>query len=772
MKKSFLQLTCLGLLIASPNSADAADNSPHDTAANQISLDSTERELKKISAKLNDLQLTLAALPRTVTTPGLGAQILDAQKAFERAQGAFIAKDWSVVISEAISFLNLTQKPDSGTWLKAQFMLARAYEERGQTLRATRAYTRYLATFTTKPNNNLTELTEVFERLVRIATKSSQANQAELTKFLSSIAAMEYPSSVAEELRYLSAVAGSNIGERKLAISWLSDVEARSNTPETKARSKYFRALIAIHSKDWQTAADQLDSVIHLDGISAKTRNNAQISLARVLIKLKKPNLALQSYEQVASDSESYRDASIEKIFLLIKLNQDGTARKLANDWLAKYSDHEDSLQLQILASWLDLRAGELDAAKSGIEKTSQNLSSLQETLKNNFQKNILTQDDAAKIAQITRGQVGPSSDLEEILAIFRQLAEMNQRLLEIDSLERSMIYALAKSDLHQYKPALANQINQYDKLTDEILKSGAELLFLDKERLKSKTSALDMQKLDASAKRREKLFGKPSQLSRRSLRWATWVGPAEQLVKLATEWERLNKLESEKNAVSTKIKTADRVNNQATETNDLSLKILSARREMLNTLNDIRKKQVQNLVDQSELTDTINIVEQFSRALDEEHQILNAYEPVPGKILDRLDDDDSRHAWNLWRDCAGTLYANLKTLKKKSADDLAEILASLSAADDKRIKLQKDIQHLREILEVYGGESLSGILAHYDYALSQRLGRQHKWAGDLEYLRYAKTTNEQDASEKKHALEIQILNDNVRDLEQGGSKQ
>jgi hypothetical protein len=296
--------------------------------------------------------------------------------------------------------------------------------------------------------------------------------------------------------------------------------------------------------------------------------------------------------------------------------------------------------------------------------------------------------------------------------------------------------------------------------------------LFLDKERLKAKTSALDMQKLDASAKRREKLFGKQSQLSRRSLRWATWVGPAEQLVKLATEWEKLNKLQSEKNAVSTQIKTTERANHEAAETNDLSLKILSARREMLNTLNEIRKKQVQNLVDQSELSDTINIVEQFSRALDEEHQILNAYEPAPGKTLDRLDDDDSRRAWNLWRDCAGTLYANLKKLKIKSADDLAAILASLSTVDDKRAKLQKDIQHLREILEVYGGESLSGILAHYDYALSQRLGRQHKWAGDLEYLRYAKTTNEQDAATKKHALEIQILNDNVRDLEQGGSKQ
>ena len=87
-------------------------------------------------------------------------------------------------------------------------------------------------------------------------------------------------------------------------------------------------------------------------------------------------------------------------------------------------------------------------------------------------------------------------------------------------------------------------------------------------------------------------------------------------------------------------------------------------------------------------------------------------------------------------------------------------------------MSLNNDLDHLKNVLETYGGESLAGILSHYDNAISQRLARQYKWAGDLEYLTYVKVTDDHAALTRKQALESQILSDNLQSIEQQGAGQ
>jgi outer membrane protein assembly factor BamD (BamD/ComL family) len=773
MRKSPHSLIKLSILTAfvAPL-ANAKDNAPKSAvkASDEATVEGNEREFKKIGAALSDLNQQINAVPRTSTAAGLGAQIVEANRAYDYAVAAFKRKDWLSVINETSAFLSLSQKPEPRTWLKAQFMIARAYEEQGQLLRATRAYTRYLATFTTKPSPDLSDLTETFERLVRIATKSSEANQAELSTFLSSIAAMEHPSSVSEELRYLTAVAGSNIGNKGLAITWLSDVDGRADVPETRARAKYFRALIAINGKEWEEASDQLEAILQLDGLSSKTKDNARLSLGRVFIKQKKPQLALAAYSQIPENSEAFRDASFEKTFLLIRQGQDDEARAMAHQWLAKFPDHEDATQLRVLSSWLDLRAGDLDAAKANITGNTDKLSAIHASLARDYQITSLRHEDAVRLSKLTRGQVTPSPELEEILAMFRQVAEMSQRLAEVDGAERSIVYAIAKGDLRQFKPALANRMEQYDRLADDVLANGSKLIFVERQRLSATLTDLDKQKLAASEKRRLALFDKRSQLARQAKRWATWAAPAEHLVKLAKDWEKLNRVEA---ALTSTVSGATPNNNKAgLDTTHLSSKIATVRQDMMKTLSEIRQIQASTIVEQSQIDDILFIVQQYASAIHEESQIIAAYEPASGRMLDSLDDEDSRRVWDLWRDVIGTLHANIKNLKNDAGADLARIFEHLAKIDKVREALTKDIDSLRNVLETYGGESLAGIIAHYDNAVSQRLARQYKWAGDLEYLNYTKARNDQEASAKKQALEVQILSDNLRDIEQGGATQ
>jgi hypothetical protein len=449
-----------------------------------------------------------------------------------------------------------------------------------------------------------------------------------------------------------------------------------------------------------------------------------------------------------------------------MKLQQDDAARSATHQWLARFGDHEDATQLRIIASWLDLRAGDLTAAKSSINGTVAKLSDIQTNINKDFKGSKLRHEDAVRLSQMTRGQVTSSPELDRILSMFRQMGELNQRLNEIDGLERSIIYSIAKGDLRQYKPALTNRLDQYDRVAEDVLATGAKLVFIEKQRLSDRLSELDKQKLDASERRRLNLFEKNSQLARQAKRWASWVGPAEQLVKLAEEWEKLNRLEAA-------TKSGKPLSEQdAAQNADLQTKIATARQDMIQTLTEIRKMQASNIVEQSQINDILYVIQQYASALYEESKIIAAYEPKSGQILDALDDEDSRANWNLWLETVAALNANIKDLKSQAGKDLATVFASLAKIDQSRANMVRDLENLKSVLETYGGESLAGIVAHYDNALNQRLARQYKWSGDLEYLSYAKEKNSHDAMTKKKNLELQILDDNLKDIEQGGATQ
>ena len=721
-------------------------------------------ELKNIRSKLRNINRTLHALPRTVTEAGLGAQTIDAKKALERAEDGFKSGNWNAAVNESGLFLNLTQRPDPATSMRVQFILGRAYEERRQYLKSTRAYSRYLAIFTTNQELAAPELTEVFERLIKISTKNAQLKSPELSRFLSTVVAIERPQHLKDELKYLSAVAGANIGKKAPAIQWLGQVDRSHTGPDTRARAKYFRALLAINEKNWQNAANELESITRLEGISDKLRDNANLSLARVQIKLKKPNMALASYSQIKESSLSHRDASYETIFLLINEEKHQDAKQLAKKWLAENPNDPDALQIRTISSWLDLKAGDLDGAKTSIEETSSLLASIQRSLKTEFQSPTLTLADGERLAALTSGQAPPSAELDKIIVTFKQLSELKQRLLEIDGAERNIIYSLAKGDLGKYRPALTNQISQYESLADNILKLGIELVAIERARLQRDISQLHIQQLESNAAKRENIFSHYEELRRQLGRWENWFITAEQSSRLAKDWQRIGDLDARQSASS--------MQTQKSEDNEqLTKSISSARLDMLKTLRHIQESQVKNLAKQSEIRDLTAIVDNFSKLIYQDYLILSSYQPETGSALDRFDSEDAGNAWSSWLDTANLLYENLQKTETNASEALAKVISDLERVDETKTAILTEIKSLTSELEKIGGDRLPKILAEFDYSISQRAGRQIKWAGDLEFLRYIETSNERERARRKHALELQILSDDVHDSGQRRSK-
>jgi hypothetical protein len=128
--------------------------------------------------------------------------------------------------------------------------------------------------------------------------------------------------------------------------------------------------------------------------------------------------------------------------------------------------------------------------------------------------------------------------------------------------------------------------------------------------------------------------------------------------------------------------------------------------------------------------------------------------------------DEDSRLGWSLWREAVRSLDGQIRSLRSDASKQLDDVFANLDKISKTRTHLENDIADLTSVVETYGGESLGMILSHYDNELNQRLGKQYKWAGDLEYLNYMNAKNEHDANRKKLALEKQILNDSLRETE------
>lgn len=755
--------TTIFLLIAITASA-APLYSQTEQSVNIVTVGDADTELNFIKTRLKDIRNVLSALERTITAPGLGAQALEAQKAFENADQNFKAGNWTIAVNESKRFLDLTQKPENKTWLRAQFILARGLEETGQPKKATKAYLNYLATLSTSREQGQQELTEVIGRLVRLATKNTKTPQAELSKFVSSLVASTQPLEISDQVKYFSGVASSNIGKRSLAVSWLEDADHAAMSPDTKARSKYFKALIAIHDQNWPTASQQLDGIINIAGISQSMKDFAHLSLARVLIRQQKPNLALKNYDSINETSDCHRDANLEKIFLLIQQSRNDEALKTSQLWLTKYPTHQDAIHVKSIANWLDLKTGNLEAAKSGIEKTQELLTSIRTDLKTGFNGKTFTKEDANRLDALTRAHVATVQELDDIRTMFRQLDDLSERLAEIDGVERGLIFALAQGDLRQFKPALAHQLLQYDSLADETLQAGSKLIYLDRLRLERQLTDLDKQRLDANARRRNEIFGKYEHLRRRSQRWSAWYPAAEQLAKLAKNWERLDRIAGESAATSV-------VSEKDPEVTNLQDRITSAREDMLATLRSLQIARASNLTSQSEMTDSLAIFETYQALVAEDMATLASYSPSATNTSDKLDDTDAKAAREEWTYTANALRLSILDLSARAHNDVVAVLSGIEKSNRSKSELLADIKALQSALESSAAERLPFIISQFDYAIGQRMGKQLKWAGDVEYLKYAESTNAQDAARRRHELEKQILSDNLRDHDQRSSK-
>lgn len=717
----------------------------------------TSRELKTIISDLSDLKENLKSVGVVATHVGLAKQNLDSERAFASASDAYGKKQWLTAIQELQRYFTIEQKPDPQMWMKGQYMLGRSYEERGQAGRAARAYIRYLSTFVTARSPQYDEMTDILERLVRLSTKGTGGTKADLRQFLSSLSAMDVPASVAPELKYFTAVAGINIGQKSLALSWLNQLSDEGESPDIRSRSLLFKALLAMKDGKWELAEQSLQDLVQVAGISQKTRDNARIALARVYLRSKKPETAISIYESIKPDSEFYRETLFERVFAYIRQNDHKKAQASAQEFLASYADHPDSMQIRIMSSWLDLKSGDLNQAKTSIENTQKALTEMQQKIASALSgKDAISHEDALIVVTLAKGQVKIPVELEEIIEMYEQIEDLNLRLAEVDGVALNALYAIAKSNLEQYKPSLANRMSQLEHLSESLMNTANRLTKAEVKRLDKALTDLDRQKLKGSERRREVLFTRQSKMMLEAKRWVHWAGPAEQLASLAKVWKKYD---------GTAVKVASAADGM--EKRVLSEGIEKSRKDLLSTLKDIRREQASQLIEQSRIREVRYLLEQFASAVHDDQLILTSYEPDQAQTLDNLDDQDSQQAWKLTSQIASNLHKLMIQLNKDADAELGTSLKQIEQIMGRREKLARDVDILQEVLARKAGAAASTLAAHFDHVIGERIARQQKWGGDLDYLTYVGVKEGQEQSRRKTELELQILSDNLRETEQ-----
>jgi tetratricopeptide (TPR) repeat protein len=722
------------------------------------------RSMKENISDLNILRQNAQAFVAVSKTTGLGKQTVEPEQALLRAEQALSTGHWLSALQESQRYLSTIQQPEPASWMKAQLISGKAYEERGMPGKASKAYLRYLATFMTSKESKFEELSDVLERLVRTSTKAGSKSKVELNQFLSSLSSMQVPDTMEPELRYFMSFSGAKIGQQNMALNWLhSDTEDNSR-PDVRARALNLKALIAMNAGKWTEAEAALERIVSLDNLKSSAKDGARLSLARVNLRLKKPKTALNIYESFGKDSSVYRDALFEKTFVYIRQDQGSKARDSAIEYLAAYPEHPDSMQMRTIRSWLEIHSGDLNAAKGAIESTATHLlgikKKVQELL---YAKDDLKYNDVKNIITITRGLVTAPAELEDTLAMFEQMNDLHERLDEVDGMVLNVLYAFAKADLDRYRPELANRRQQIADLIEQYMKLAGKQVQMEQSRLEGRLTALDQQRMKTNDLARKQLFSQRAELAREAKRFITWIGPAEALSQLAQTWTRLQKTSLAHPALGHQNSGGDD-NGHAKLANKL-------KNDMLASLKEIRYEQAKSIVEQSKMHGLMETFREYVQLIQTDQKIITAYEPDATQTLDLLDDTDSQTAWREIKNSGTLIDQSLQDLASEARLDLSNTLSQVNKLFDTKSRLESDINTLRSVLEQKAGSASAQILAHYDAVIDQRIAKQHKWSGDVDYLAYADQTEKQLKAKQKHELEMQILSDNLQILEPEAGK-
>ncbi|MBM4250515.1 MAG: hypothetical protein FJ146_00915 [Deltaproteobacteria bacterium] len=733
-------------------------------------IDEPETELALIKTSLDQWLLKLNAEDKLNHEFGIGPQNDAAERAWANANEFFGRKEWTSSVRELNNFLNQLQVPDGERFLRAQYMLGIAYEGLQFREKSIKAYFRYLAATLTAKQERFEELLDVLRRLVPLV--SSIASKKELRQQLAALTSLELPPAIRALVFYYASKAAIGVGDYAVAEEWLKQLIQVDGDAVLKARAMYLLGVIAIQGQKSDAASEFFGKVIALPG-DDETRDLARLALARLAFKARKSTLALRHYDTIAPEAASFKDATFESIYVLMDVKREQEARVKSLLYLSRWPEGPEAMQVRILLPYLDMRVGDLAAAQSSIAEADKRLQDIKTWLQRHLaNESSVTQTTLEDLTTLTGAQLAVPTTVQRATQLYVRLAELSRRLSDIRGSVRNTLYTVGRAKIVHFRPFWLKRSTQLDDASMELLQLGHRLIETERRLYASKLSRIDQQRLDASFARRASLLGAAAKGHRQAHSWEDFTVTSDMTLRLASVSSKLAGMQAELASVRYVHLLRDNAGDKGSDTariEEHSEKVKKLQDFVSRGLEAVRRYRTSQIADDAPHIATMMFFQSYAGAMIEEELILSRVRGVGTKTShERLNAEDASGAWAQWRFLASMLFDQLSALDRDMRAKMGGLITELDLEENSFDLSDAKVATLSRMLSDQLGQSMAAILNQYQTAIDERFARHQKIRGDLDYLKFLKTRDDNQKLQDQYNLEQQILRDNLLGLQQG----
>ena len=731
-----------------------------------------EKEFAAATSQLEVLRERIRSTGNITNQHTMEPEAIKAAESLSRAEEYYDSDQFLSAIREVNSFLRYVQAPEPKNHLDALFILGHSQDALGLTGQATRSYLKYIATFiTSQPADRWEDLLTVLTSMMSASSGMAAASKEEVTTIVSSVAALSIPEEFRGPAIFAVSRTARDAGRPDLADQWLGKTELSEKSPELASKTLYLRGVILLavnHSDDAESALLQ---VLDRKDVEPTVRDMTRLSLARLEARRKNQPKAIRYYLAVPETSSSYRTARYEAVFALQAIGRDAEALSISKDFLARFEDGPDTLEIATLLAHLQLKAGDRENSLATIDASDKALNGFAENLRRSLRGRLrLGQSELIGIQRSASMLVRQSPLLEEGIAQFSQLAEISRRLADERGTARNLIYVQGRTEVSDLNPTWAHRSQQIGEMTQELLLVGHRMILSERQYLEHKLTPAQQFQIDSSARRRMHLMDPRPTAMRRSRGWITYANLATAQGALVRVYTRLGRTLAESRSAAYLTQRLNRsLSSSSSIENGQSVDLAQQAYDKIGrSLEKSRQLAITASVERAPHSEVRSLFTTFANGLHQEEAILSSVRSKLKAGHEGLIALDADKAWSLWRATAKSLFGEILDLSADVQREMTRRSNFLTGSITRSEEIELSLDNARRRLELAMGQAVSTLSQHYESEYTARRSRNQKSRGDLKWAKFEDEKRKATSESDEFDLEQQKTDETIQDLRQG----
>ena len=725
--------------------------------------------VSRLRADLERLDTQLNAIDLKTDRDSPGAVQRRIEILIKSAEQTFADKEYLSTVRIYNEILSKTTQLDIETYLRAQYLLGRSYEQLSAYPKAIKAYLRYISSFTSQKNEHYKTLIEVIRRTLLLQEKSNDTMRLSLQRLLANLMSLPLPKATQQEIALLSSIAAYHAQRYELAIPWLENLNQEETSSKIRAEAAFYEGLTYLAMGNDTKAESAFLRIMSLsEPALGITKDMAALNLARLYAAKDLPQHAWDWYQKVEGPGTSLRLAAYEAAVLLMQIQEYEKSLSIAQAYIRHYPNTQEAYRLQEWMNYLELRSGRLDTAEHKLQNRDQSLQELQKSLVNEYSgKANIDAIDLDHIRNKTEPMAMQSPIIEQGQSLFQKLEWNDQKILAIGQQMRSLTYTLGRVIDPRLRPEVQAANQQFRNIMTQLFAIGEHLLDEEQKLQANKLSEAKSNSLKRSKSRREKIY-KIDTFTNKSM-WKTWDELFTLQLRTSTTMDRLDKQRLKLQPViwqGYKPQALPIEQERAKQAEDLANQLYATQEQGSQIMENLRIQVLELSKNPSELRKTRKLLLLASQEFLDSSHILEAYRDEASHPLEKEEQQEFALAWQTWQSIASHILKAIKEDESTQAEWLSQQIKEINAIKAEQNKLVSKNEQIRNQLKLVTARALPAALDNFQFHIRQQQSRANKWLADLQWQRFVIQTEEKMKLKAKSEKEESDVQEGLRDLE------